>query len=612
MIANVRRGSWGVMGLMELGSALSTVGRETVNSIPNRLRSSTLLSAAPSCLVTLSVVTTPAMTDDGYDILVVDDQPMIIEAVRRLLLVDPMARVHGCQRAVCAMAQAIALKPAVILQDLTMPDGDGIDLVTQYRGAQELSECSVVVLSATEDALVKAQAFACGASDYIEKLPPPPEFIARVQHHARASRALAARNRATAQLEAKDRELQERNSLLDEANARLSRLNQELVVDIGQQRQRVAALASAGARLAEIQDLDLLLTTILEESTRFLGATAGAVFVFEGDALRARTVYSHGKAQIAPARVALIPLDAPLVVATVAREGKAIRLNSISNPLLAPAMDGLLETPAKSLLVLPITRGKQVLGVLALFDGSSLDGFSAEDERLLQHFTGLAAVAIERAQASRSLLFRMVAMAALRDPSETAEHVQRVAGVSEILFQAWLKVHEADPVSHISQRDKLRTASFLHDVGKVGITDAILKKPGKLDDAERSEMQRHSHIGSGLFSGIRTDYDDCAAEVALCHHEKWDGSGYPHGLKGDSIPLFARIVAVADVYDALGSRRAYKEPWPREKIVALFRDEAGRHFDPELAAMLIENIESAERVRDAFVEGHTDSGERRA
>lgn len=597
---------------MELGSDWSTVGRETVNSIANRLRSRTLLGAATSCLVTLSVVTTPAITDDGYDILVVDDQPMIIEAVRRLLLVDPRARVHGCQSAACAMAQAVALNPAVILQDLTMPDGDGIDLVTQYRGAPELAECSVVVLSATEDAQVKAQAFACGASDYIEKLPPPAEFIARVQHHARASRALAARNRATAQLEAKDRELQERNALLDEANARLSRLNQELVVDIGQQRQRVAALASAGARLAEIQDLDLLLSTILEESARFLGAKSGAVLVCEGDALRATTVYSKGRAQIAPARVALIPFDAPLVVATVARERKAIRLNSISNSLLAPAIDGLLESPATSLLVLPIARGEQVLGVLALFDGSELGGFSAEDERLLQHFSGLAAVAIERAQAARSLLFRMVAMAALRDPSETAGHVQRVAGVSEILFEAWLKAHETDPVSHTSQRDMLRIAAILHDVGKVGIADAILKKPGKLDANERSEMEQHSRIGSGLFSGFRSDFDDCAAEVALCHHEKWDGSGYPRGLKGDSIPLFARIVAVADVYDALGSRRAYKDPWPREKIVALFRDEAGRHFDPDLAAMLIENIESAERIRDALVEGHTNSGEPRA
>ena len=108
----------------------------------------------------------------------------------------------------------------------------------------------------------------------------------------------------------------------------------------------------------------------------------------------------------------------------------------------------------------------------------------------------------------------------------------------------------------------------------------------------------------GLVGGQRrrADADERAAEVARCHHEKWDGTGYPRGLAGEAIPLFARIVAVADVYDALASSRAYKEAWPRERIVALFEQEAGRHFDPELARSLVEEIAEAEAIRARHAE----------
>jgi putative two-component system response regulator len=110
-------------------------------------------------------------------------------------------------------------------------------------------------------------------------------------------------------------------------------------------------------------------------------------------------------------------------------------------------------------------------------------------------------------------------------------------------------------------------------------------------------MKRHTEIGARLFAGLRTDFDESAAEVALAHHERWDGKGYPRGIAGEAIPLFARIVAVADVFDALSSKRAYKDAWQREKITALFRDEAGRHFDPAMAGLLIEHQIEAEEIR---------------
>ena len=525
---------------------------------------------------------------DSFDVLVVDDQPMIIEAVRRALASEPLARVHGCLRAADAIDSARAIAPAVLLQDLNLSDGDGLSLVEQYRLDASLRECSIVVLSSTVDPLVKARAFAVGASDYIEKLPPAAEFVARVRHHALAARALAARTRAMEALEAKDAELQLRNEQLDEANARLKEANQELVVDARAQRQKVEALASAGSGLASIQDLDVLLQTILAESAAFSGATSGALFVAEGPALRPAALYQDGTARPATARAPTTPIDASTVIGTVALHGSAAR-------------DG------RSGLVLPISRGASVLGVMALADAQDDDGFSGQDERLLRNFADLAAVALERAQASRALIFRMVSMAALRDPTETAGHVQRVAGIADILFDSWASARDIPATQRARERDLLRIAAILHDVGKVGIADAILKKSGKLDAAERTSMERHAEIGSDLFSGLRSDLDECAAEVALCHHEKWDGTGYPRSLTGEQIPLFARIVAVADVYDALASARSYKPAWPRARILDLFAQEAGKHFDPELARILSVRIDEIEVVRDSFVDEVADS-----
>ena len=144
---------------------------------------------------------------------------------------------------------------------------------------------------------------------------------------------------------------------------------------------------------------------------------------------------------------------------------------------------------------------------------------------------------------------------------------------------------------------------MLHDVGKVAISDLILKKPARLSEEEFAVMKSHTYLGARLFKGMQSDFDAAAVDVALNHHEKWDGTGYPghidpltekpltgftepDGLprpkKEDEIPLFGRIVAVADVYDALSSRRSYKEPWSHDRVLEEMRQSSERHFDPEI------------------------------
>jgi CHASE2 domain-containing sensor protein len=162
---------------------------------------------------------------------------------------------------------------------------------------------------------------------------------------------------------------------------------------------------------------------------------------------------------------------------------------------------------------------------------------------------------------------------------ETGEHIDRITTLAHRLaVAAGLDRDAAEMVSR---------ASAMHDVGKVAIPDRILAKPGPLDPEERATMQTHARLGANILAGSRSPLIQLAEEIALTHHERWDGGGYPAGLAGEDIPLTGRIVAVCDVFDALVSRRPYKEPWPVERALAEIADQGGRHFDPRLAELFV-------------------------
>jgi response regulator RpfG family c-di-GMP phosphodiesterase len=536
-----------------------------------------------------------------FVVLLVDDQPIVAEGVRRLL--EPIGvRLEVCSKAVEGLARAKELHPAVILQDLNLPDGDGMALVEAYRGEEALAATSVLVLSAEENAAKKAEAFARGANDYLVKLPPAPEFVARVVHHAEACLAARERDGAFRELELAERELASRNALLDQVNLRLAESNRELRVDAGAQRERLDRIARVSADLARVQDLDIMLTAILREAVVLANCAFGAMFVVEGDRLRAAEFVGTEVA-----RSLELPFDATTVVGRVATTNELSRLDRIECaragrdlPLLGT--EQLFGDRTKSALIVPVARAEgKILGCIALLDGRArrrdAHGFDESDEQIVTHFASLASVAIERAQLIRAMILRMISMAEMRDPTETAGHVGRVADLAIMLYDEWCDRHPEHAANSSRVRDSLRIGALLHDVGKVGIADAILRKPGKLTDEEFAEMKRHTEIGAGLFTGIRTDFDEIAASIALRHHERWDGRGYPGGLKSVEIPLFARIVAVADVYDALSSHRSYKETWTRAKIVEFFEEQSGKHFDPELAQILLLNLPLAEAIR---------------
>jgi putative two-component system response regulator len=175
---------------------------------------------------------------------------------------------------------------------------------------------------------------------------------------------------------------------------------------------------------------------------------------------------------------------------------------------------------------------------------------------------------------SRLDALERLALAAEYRDDDTGEHTRRVGRVSSEIARL-LKSPEATP-------EVLALAAPLHDIGKVGIPDAILLKPGKLTTEEFEVMKSHTTIGARILGGSDVDIFAVAASIALNHHEKWNGSGYPNGIKGEDIPLTARIVCVADVYDALTHGRCYKEAWPLEKAAMFIRERSGHEFDPEV------------------------------
>jgi response regulator RpfG family c-di-GMP phosphodiesterase len=542
-------------------------------------------------------------------VLLVDDQAMIGEAVRRMLADDDRIVLHVRLEGAAALETARRVRPTVILQDLVMPDADGLDLLEAYRADEALADVPVVVLSAREEPATKAEAFARGASDYLVKLPDPVELKARLHHHTAGFVAERERRSAFVELEAMAGEVREKNRRLDEANRRLAEMNADLADDVREGQARLDAIAATGAELAAIQDLDLLLERILGDAGRFARAAAGAILVRDGDTLALEYRLDEGIARH-ERRHDPLPIALEGVAGRAALTGEVVHLAANGDPqpgrVGGHLIEGFVDSSFGCVLAQPLrTATGEVLGVLLLADAA--EGFPEEDRRLLAHFASLATVALERASLVRSMILRMIGMAELRDPTETGAHVQRVAGYSIAIFTEWARRHGMPSAETERQRDRLRIAAMLHDVGKVGIPDAILKKPGRLDEAEYAEMQTHTRIGADLFTGLRTDFDEAAREVALRHHERWDGGGYPgagdppQGLGGESIPLFARIVGLADVFDALSSKRSYKESWPESKVLEVVREESGRHFDPELVEILLDRIDDLRAVRNRFV-----------
>ncbi len=228
-----------------------------------------------------------------------------------------------------------------------------------------------------------------------------------------------------------------------------------------------------------------------------------------------------------------------------------------------------------------------------------LDRYKTElEERVDEAVKEIKVLNNEIVETQKEILFTMGAIGETRS-KETGNHVKRVAYYSYILAKKWGLSEESAKI--------LRDASPMHDIGKVAIPDTILNKPGPLTANEFKIIQEHAEIGYDLLKHSKRPLLQTASIVAHEHHEKWDGSGYPRGLKGEEIHIYGRITAIADVFDALGSDRVYKQAWKLDRILTLFREDSGKHFDPELVDIFFDNLDEFLKIRSNFRDETNDS-----
>ena len=211
------------------------------------------------------------------------------------------------------------------------------------------------------------------------------------------------------------------------------------------------------------------------------------------------------------------------------------------------------------------------------------------DKRQQKEYDELMALKLEIEETQKEVVFTMGAIGESRS-KETGNHVKRVAEYSYLLAKYYgLNDKECD---------MLKQASPMHDIGKVAIADAILNKPGIFNQEERTIMETHAQLGYDMLKHSNRSLLKMASVVAYEHHEKYNGKGYPNGLIGEDISIYGRITALADVFDALGSARVYKEAWNDEKIFKMFKEERGEHFDPQLIDIFFEHLDEFLEIRN--------------
>ena len=406
------------------------------------------------------------------------------------------------------------------------------------------------------------------------------------------------------------------------------------------EKEKFESIASLGVELNQINDLDILLERVLFKARQWVNADAGSIYIRDDDQLN--FVYTQNdtlKSQLSEGEKLIystfsIPIDDKSLAGYVALTGNSLNIPDVYHLPedvsyhFSSQFDDASGYKTTSVLTIPLkSTNDEIQGILQIInaqdDNSNVVSFSKDDEKMMYHFAGIAAIALERARLTRSIIMRMIKMAQLRDPKETGAHVNRVGSYSVELYEKWAKRRKIPREKRDKIRDILRMAAMLHDVGKIATSDVILKKPGRLTEKEFDIMKLHTIHGARLFVDRQSEIDEAAGIVALNHHERWDGSerGYPghvematgkplaektltNGIaepkKGEEIPIFGRIVALADVYDALSSARCYKEPWDEARVLKIIREEKGKQFDPELVEIFFEILDTMRSIRERY------------
>ena len=381
--------------------------------------------------------------------------------------------------------------------------------------------------------------------------------------------------------------------------------------------------------LNQLQDVNTILDSTLSEARSLTQADAGSIFLVKGGELEFRhvqndTLFGEKGAGAARYRNVSIPISEDSIVGFSALTKEIVVIDdayNISSDVpyrFNDSFDRSSRYHTTSILTVPLVSldNQGLVGVIQLINAQDaqgkVTGFSEQSRMWVRVFSNNAAAIIERSMLNHELILRMVKMAELHDPEETGAHVQRVSAYSVEIYKRWAEKRKVSQRDITKYCDLLGRAALLHDAGKVGIPDAILKKTGTLTSEEFELIKYHTVSGAALFTNISSELDQMTHDIVLHHHERWSGEGYPgrlvrdvsewirKPLAGEEIPFAARIVALADVFDALSSERCYKAPWENEKIYNEIRKEAGEYFDPDLVDAFFEIPDILHAIQGKF------------
>lgn len=343
---------------------------------------------------------------------------------------------------------------------------------------------------------------------------------------------------------------------------------------------RLKLLVKFGSMISKEPRLDRLLSLIAEQVSKILNCDRCGVFLIDK---KTRQLWSKVTIGIKDIEIR-VPLGKG-IMGHVAVTGKSINIkNAYIDKRFTVDIDKVLGYKTTSYLVVPLKDSKgEMLGVFQVSNKLNEKHFTKDDEGLLALLGIVASNTIENAKLYENLrssqletIYRLAVTAEYRDQQDTAEHLKTISTLSYMLALAGGYSKEF--------AENLRYASPLHDIGKVGLPDSILLKPGKLTKTEYEKMKDHAVYGAKILANAQSELLKLAYTIAMYHHERFDGSGYPYKLKGKKIPPEARILAVVDVFDALCMPRVYKPAWGTNKSYNYIVKQSGKLFDPKIVS----------------------------
>ncbi len=360
--------------------------------------------------------------------------------------------------------------------------------------------------------------------------------------------------------------------------------------------QKLKLLFEYAGKIADEKQLNRLLYLMADLGRELVAADRCTIWIYDEVKNELWTKVAHGVEEIR------IPANTGIVGHVISTRTEYFTNDAYENPNFNREVDKKTGYKTKALLALPLyDNDGNIFGAYQAVNKMTETGeFSREDIDNLKMVAAYSEKSLSNAllndeieKTQKEIIFLMAEIGESRS-KETGNHVKRVAEISALLAKLYGMSDE--------ETQLIKMASPMHDIGKVAIADAILKKPGKLTDEEYEQMKEHAAIGYKLLKNSNRRIIKASAIIAYQHHEKWNGKGYPQGLKGEEIHPYGRISAIADVFDALVSPRVYKEPWDHQRVVKLFHEEQGQHFDPEIARIFLGNydsfVEIIERYKD--------------